>query len=124
MGELDERSSRLARWLIGRGVGAEQVVVLLMPRSVALAVAIWAVAKSGAAFVAVDPEYPASRVEHMLADSGARVALTVAGVDGPGGFEWVVVGESGLRRRWPGSRRRRCLRVNWWRRCRWTTQRM
>ena len=55
-GELDERSSRLAQWLIGRGVGAEQVVVLMMmPRSVALAVAIWAVAKSGAAFVAVDP---------------------------------------------------------------------
>ena len=47
-GELDERSNRLARWLIGRGVGADDLVVLAIPRSVELLVAVWGVAKAGA----------------------------------------------------------------------------
>ena len=46
-GELDERSNRLARWLIGRGVGADDLVVLAIPRSVELLVAVWGVAKAG-----------------------------------------------------------------------------
>ncbi|AQA25931.1 amino acid adenylation domain protein [Rhodococcus sp. MTM3W5.2] len=76
--DLDARSNRLARALIDRGAGPETSVALGIPRSVESVLAMWAVAKTGAAFVPVDPDYPEERVEHMLADSGARVGLTVA----------------------------------------------
>lgn len=76
-GELDAWSSQVARLLIARGVGAEDVVAIGIPRSVRSVAALWAVAKSGAAFVPVDPGYPAARVSHMVADSGATLGLTV-----------------------------------------------
>ncbi|MBF0660339.1 MAG: amino acid adenylation domain-containing protein, partial [Rhodococcus sp.] len=75
--ELDEVSSRWARWLIGRGVGPGDAVVVVLPRSLMSVVALWAVAKSGAAFVPVDPGYPAERVQFMVADSGAVMCLSV-----------------------------------------------
>uniref|UniRef100_UPI00145FCDFF non-ribosomal peptide synthetase n=1 Tax=Rhodococcus oryzae TaxID=2571143 RepID=UPI00145FCDFF len=77
-GELDTRSNALARLLIARGVGPESFVAVALPRSVESMLALWAVAKTGAAVVPMDPAYPADRLEHMLADSGAVVGLTVA----------------------------------------------
>ncbi|GAA2980049.1 amino acid adenylation domain-containing protein [Actinokineospora diospyrosa] len=76
--DLDERSNRLARALIARGVGPENTVALSIPRSVAMVVAVLAVAKAGAAYVPVDPEYPADRVRLMLTDSAPGLVLTVA----------------------------------------------
>ncbi|MFE5879253.1 amino acid adenylation domain-containing protein, partial [Rhodococcus sp. NPDC056506] len=77
--ELDEWSNRVARELCGRGVGPETFVALGMPRSIESVVAIWSVAKAGAAFVPVDPDYPRGRVEYMLADCRASLGLTVRG---------------------------------------------
>ncbi|WP_268960748.1 non-ribosomal peptide synthetase, partial [Rhodococcus sp. T7] len=96
--ELDERSSRLARLLIGRGVGPESVVALAFPRSFEMVLAVWAVAKSGAAYVPVDPGYPVERVGFLLSDSGAVVGLTGSGfVDRlPGGVPWLVVDDPAL----------------------------
>ncbi|UGT62305.1 non-ribosomal peptide synthetase [Nocardia asteroides] len=76
--ELDTRSSRLARSLIARGVGPEDLVVIGIRRSVASVLAVWAVAKTGAGFVPVDPNYPPDRVRHMLTDCGAALGLTVS----------------------------------------------
>ncbi|WP_324190529.1 non-ribosomal peptide synthetase [Nocardia nova] len=76
-GELDTRSSQLARQLIARGCGPDTTVAIMLRRSVESIVAAWAVAKSGAAIVQVDPDYPAKRIEHMIADSGARAGITV-----------------------------------------------
>ncbi|WP_185981988.1 non-ribosomal peptide synthetase [Gordonia rubripertincta] len=89
--ELDEASDRLARWLIGRGVGPERAVALAIGRSVGLLTAIWAVAKTGGAYVPIDPDYPAERVASMIEDSGAMLGLSVvASGDLPAqGFEWV-----------------------------------
>ncbi|MBF6356082.1 amino acid adenylation domain-containing protein [Nocardia higoensis] len=91
--ELDERSTRLARALIARGIGPEDLVALGIPRSVESVLACWAVAKTGAGFVPVDPNYPADRVAHMLSDSGAVVGITVADVRAelPGDVEWLVL---------------------------------
>ncbi|GAB08435.1 putative non-ribosomal peptide synthetase [Gordonia araii NBRC 100433] len=83
-GEIDERSNRLARWLIGRGVGADDLVALAIPRSAELLVAVWAVAKTGAGYVPIDPDYPAQRRSTMVDDSGARVGLIAAGLDDNG----------------------------------------
>ncbi|MCX5046719.1 amino acid adenylation domain-containing protein, partial [Aldersonia sp. NBC_00410] len=76
--ELDALSSRIARLLIGRGVGPESVVAIGQRRSVEYIVSLWAVAKTGAAFLPVDPAYPRERIEYMLGDSGASLGLTTA----------------------------------------------
>ncbi|PPJ19544.1 non-ribosomal peptide synthetase, partial [Nocardia nova] len=81
-GELDILSSQLARQLIARGCGPETTVAIMLRRSVESIIAAWAVAKSGAAIVQVDPEYPAKRIEHMIADSGARVGITITAYTG------------------------------------------
>ncbi|MBM9838421.1 amino acid adenylation domain-containing protein [Rhodococcus hoagii] len=73
--ELDEATNRLARRLIARGAGPEQVVALCFGRSPEWVVAMWAVAKAGGAFVTIDPEYPRERIDFMLADSGAALVV-------------------------------------------------
>ncbi|MFE0751733.1 amino acid adenylation domain-containing protein [Gordonia sp. NPDC058843] len=75
--ELDTVSSRLAHRLLAAGCGPEESVAVLLRRSLGTVVAVWAVAKTGAAIVQVDPDYPRKRIEHIVADSGARVAITV-----------------------------------------------
>ncbi|WP_280382619.1 condensation domain-containing protein, partial [Nocardia wallacei] len=94
-GELDQRSNRLARLLIERGLGTEDFVAIAIPRSSDSYLAEWGVAKSGAAFVPIDPAYPSDRIEHMLTDSGAPVGLTVSAVraDLPDSVEWLVLDE-------------------------------
>ena len=76
--ELDERSSRLARELIDRGMGAGDVVAIAIARLIESVLAVWAIAKTGAAYVPVDPAYPADRIAHIVADSGATIGLTTA----------------------------------------------
>ncbi|MCX6470066.1 MAG: amino acid adenylation domain-containing protein, partial [Corynebacteriales bacterium] len=76
--ELDARSNRIARELIDRGLGTEDVVALAIGRSISSVLGVWGVVRSGAAFVPVDPNYPADRVAHMLTDSGARLVITRA----------------------------------------------
>jgi len=79
-GELDGVSSRLARVLIDRGIGPDDVIALAMPRSPEFVTAVWAIAKAGAAWVPVDPAYPADRIEHMVRDCGAALGITLAAV--------------------------------------------
>ncbi|MGV5049107.1 non-ribosomal peptide synthase/polyketide synthase [Rhodococcus pyridinivorans] len=99
--ELDGFSSSMARYLIGRGVGPESVVALALPRSYAMVAAVWAVTKTGAAYVPVDPTYPVDRVEHMLTDSGAVLGMTSAEfVSGlPDAVEWLLCDDERLRAR-------------------------
>ncbi|KJS53832.1 peptide synthetase [Streptomyces rubellomurinus subsp. indigoferus] len=68
--ELNARANRLARRLIARGAQPEEVVVILLPRGHEAIVALLAVLKSGAAYVPVDPDYPAARVAFMVQDAG------------------------------------------------------
>ncbi|MFI2203104.1 amino acid adenylation domain-containing protein [Streptomyces sp. NPDC020192] len=74
-GELNARANRLAHALVSRGIGAEDVLALVLPRSVELVVAILGVLKAGAAYLPVDPAYPPARIAYMLDD--ARPALVI-----------------------------------------------
>ena len=75
--QLDDRANRLARLLIGHGAGPGRYVALALPRGVELVVALLAVLKTGAAYVPIDPEYPADRIGHILED--ARPLCVVSG---------------------------------------------
>ncbi len=75
-GELDDSSARLARFLINLGVGPERVVALAFPRSYEMLAAVLAVARTGAAYLPIDPTYPADRVRHMVTDASAVIGLT------------------------------------------------
>ncbi|MQY29692.1 non-ribosomal peptide synthetase [Nocardia aurantia] len=92
-GELDDLSSRLARVLIGRGVGPEKLVAVSLPRSFEMVLAVLAITKAGGAHIPVDPAYPADRVRHMLTDSAAVLGITAAThVDGlPAEVDWLVL---------------------------------
>ncbi|TDD61278.1 amino acid adenylation domain-containing protein [Kribbella antibiotica] len=88
--ELNTQANRLARHLIDRGAGPESVVALKLRRSAELVVAVLAVLKAGAAYLPIDPDYPAERIDFMLADAqpvavldenAVRIALEASSAD-------------------------------------------
>jgi len=88
--ELNTLANRLAHVLLKRRLPPESIVAIALPRSAEFLVAMFAVAKAGAAYLPVDPSHPAARVRHVLAD--ARPALVIAaGPAGPDGAERIPV---------------------------------
>ncbi|HET8896457.1 MAG TPA: condensation domain-containing protein, partial [Protaetiibacter sp.] len=79
----------LAWSLLDRGVGAEDRVAVMVPRSSASVIAAAAVTLTGAAFVPVDPAQPAARISALLTDSGVRYAIAGPDVPVPSGVEIV-----------------------------------
>ncbi|WP_329471268.1 amino acid adenylation domain-containing protein [Streptomyces sp. NBC_01723] len=77
---LNARANRLARLLVARGAGPERLVALALPRSVELPVAVLAVAKTGAAYLPLDPAHPAERIAGTLEDAAPVALLTTAEV--------------------------------------------
>ncbi|MGC4934077.1 amino acid adenylation domain-containing protein [Gordonia sp. DT30] len=75
--ELDRVSTRLARRLIGEGIGPGDVVALELPRSAWSVIALHAIAKTGAAFVNVDPADPPHRRDERIAEADARTVLEI-----------------------------------------------
>ncbi|WP_037772805.1 non-ribosomal peptide synthetase, partial [Streptomyces sp. FXJ7.023] len=74
--ELDARSSRLAHLLAEHGAAPERFVAIALPRDCDTVVALLAVLKTGAAYLPVDPDYPAERIAFMLADTEPALLLT------------------------------------------------
>jgi amino acid adenylation domain-containing protein len=81
--ELDRRSNQLGRYLQKLGAGPEVRVGICLERGMDLIVSLMAVQKAGAAYVPLDPNYPAERVSYMLDDSQASVLLTQSSLLGP-----------------------------------------
>jgi amino acid adenylation domain-containing protein/non-ribosomal peptide synthase protein (TIGR01720 family) len=76
--ELDEAANRVAHSLAGRGARSGRIVALLFSRSAEAIVAMLAVLKTGAAYLAIDPAHPDARIGFMLADASPVGALTTA----------------------------------------------
>ncbi|MGW0917230.1 amino acid adenylation domain-containing protein, partial [Streptomyces sp. NPDC002784] len=73
---LDARANRLAHLLRRRGIGPEDRVALAVPRGPETVVSMLAVLKAGAAYVPVDPAYPAARIAYLLDDSHPALLIT------------------------------------------------
>ncbi|OZC99400.1 hypothetical protein CH275_22590 [Rhodococcus sp. 06-235-1A] len=95
-GEFDVRVNRLARYLVGIGVGPESLVGLAMRRSLDLVVGMYAIVRAGGAYVPLDPDHPVERIAHIVetADPVAVLTRAVDGVDVGAGVR--VVDVSGL----------------------------
>ena len=73
--ELHGRANRLARWLIGLGYGADDIIGLRMTTSIEFIVAMLAVLKAGAAYLPIDPAYPDDRIEYLVTDARPRTVI-------------------------------------------------
>ncbi|ASQ93374.1 non-ribosomal peptide synthetase [Streptomyces sp. 11-1-2] len=73
--DVDRRATVLAAELQARGIGPENLVGVCLGRSVEMVVALLGVLKSGAAYLPLDPSYPADRLRHMTTDSRAGLWL-------------------------------------------------
>jgi amino acid adenylation domain-containing protein len=75
-GELNERANQLAHYLAGLGVGPEVKIGICLERGLQMFVGLLGILKAGAAYVPLDPKYPAERLSYMLEDSQALLLLT------------------------------------------------
>ncbi|MFI6760880.1 amino acid adenylation domain-containing protein [Micromonospora sp. NPDC050417] len=78
--ELDARVNRLARLLLSRGAGPERVVALALPRSAEMVAALFAVLRTGAAYLPLELDHPAERLAHMVDDAAPVCVLTTTAV--------------------------------------------
>ncbi|MGD0063229.1 MAG: non-ribosomal peptide synthetase [Streptosporangiaceae bacterium] len=85
--ELEDRTARLAGALRARGIGRGDRVGVSMPRTSQLVVALLGVWRAGAAYVPLDPAYPARRLAFMAQD--ARLALLLGPDGAPGLSPWI-----------------------------------
>jgi amino acid adenylation domain-containing protein len=74
--ELNSRANRLANYLKSRGLGPEQVVGVMVSRSVEMVVALLGVMKAGAAYLPLDADYPGQRLSYIMQDAKASLLLT------------------------------------------------
>ena len=77
---LDAHANRLAHHLRAQGAGPEIIVGLLVERSLEMVIGLLGILKSGAAYLPLDPSYPAERLSFMLADARAPLLVTQQGL--------------------------------------------
>ncbi|MEV7977865.1 amino acid adenylation domain-containing protein [Streptomyces sp. NPDC086519] len=80
--ELNRRANRLARALLARGLGREDVVAVVTERTLDWLAAVLAVFKAGGVYLPIEPHFPAGRIEATLSRAGCRLALTEPGSTG------------------------------------------
>ncbi|NUR26843.1 MAG: amino acid adenylation domain-containing protein, partial [Catenulispora sp.] len=73
--QLNAHANRVAWHLIGRGVGAEDVVGVQLPRSAQLIATLLGIGKAGAAYLPIDPSYPQARIEYLLRDAQPSLVI-------------------------------------------------
>ncbi|WP_028888243.1 non-ribosomal peptide synthetase [Tenacibaculum ovolyticum] len=74
--ELDEKSNQIANYLIEQGVKEDDLIGICLERSFSLVVGVLSILKSGGAYVPIKPDYPESRINHILEDIDCSILLT------------------------------------------------
>src|SRR5699024_10722194 len=74
--QLNEKANQLARYLIDHGVQAEDRVGICLGKSTDMIVSMMGILKAGAAYVPIDPEYPAERINYIVNDAGMTQVIT------------------------------------------------
>ncbi len=77
--EVEQRANRLANALRARGMGPGCYVGLCLSRGANLVIAMLGIAKSGAAYVPIDTDYPAERIAFVLEDTAATLVVSEPG---------------------------------------------
>ena len=73
--ELNKNANKIANHLIEMGLSIEQMVGVMLPRTVDVYAARQGIMKAGGAFLPIDPEYPDERISYILEDSRAEFVL-------------------------------------------------
>jgi amino acid adenylation domain-containing protein len=76
-GALHHKSSQLAEILREQGIQPDSIVGIMLERCLEMMIGIMGILKAGAAYLPIDPGYPAERIKYMLKDSNAKVLLTL-----------------------------------------------
>jgi amino acid adenylation domain-containing protein len=74
--QLNQQANQLAHHLLARGIGRDDLVGISLSRTPMMLVAVLAVLKANGAYVPLDPNYPQSRLQYLLDDSGIKLMLT------------------------------------------------
>ncbi len=74
--ELNEKANSLAYYLRNNGISRNDIVGIMVNRSLEMIVSILAVLKSGGCYIPIDPTYPQDRIEYMLQNSNSKYLLT------------------------------------------------
>ncbi|MFY0256430.1 amino acid adenylation domain-containing protein, partial [Chitinophaga sp. 30R24] len=75
---LEEKSGRLAAYLLSKTGGKETIIAVLLERSLELMITLWGILKAGAAYVPIDPAYPEERIRYILEDTNASLLISTA----------------------------------------------
>ena len=78
--EVERQANQLAHYLAGQGVGPDQKVAIMLPRSSYVYIAMLGVLKAGGAYIPLDPEIPGERVDFIMEDSKALVLITCSSI--------------------------------------------
>lgn len=95
--ELDKRSNQIARILREKGVKPNNIVPVMVERSIDVIVGILGVIKSGGAYLPIDPFYPEDRIMYMLSDSDAKLLVTKKGLSKKVDFETVEIDDDKIK---------------------------
>ncbi len=74
--ELNKKANQLARKLREYGIRQNDIVGLMVNRSLDMIIGIMGILKAGGAYLPIDPSYPEARIHYMIDDSGTRTILT------------------------------------------------
>ncbi|MCP4706902.1 MAG: AMP-binding protein, partial [candidate division Zixibacteria bacterium] len=79
--EVNKKANQVARLLRKQGVEPDNIVAIILDRSIEIIIGILAVLKAGAAYLPIDPDFPVDRIKFMLKDSGVKNIITDRNID-------------------------------------------
>ncbi len=94
-GELNKKTSQLARTLREKGVKSDVIVGLMVERSIEMVVGLLAILKAGSAYLPIELDFPLERKQYILTDCNSRILLTTRSL--------FKEGEKVKVRRWKGE---------------------